>query len=99
MTPLPVELSARAVRDLKRIDAPERRRIREALEQLAVGAETLDVKALAGQSPWLRLRAGDWRVLYRPRTPAEETEMGRGLLVARVVNRRDLLRTVRTLKL
>lgn len=97
MTSLSVEFSARAVRDLKRIDAPERRRIREALEQLALGAENLDVKALAGQSPWLRLRAGDWRVLYRPRTPTEEIQTGPGLLVARVVNRRDLLRAVRTL--
>lgn len=96
---MPVGLSASAVRDLKRIEAPERRRIRTALEELADGTENLDVKPLAGQSPWLRLRTGDWRVLYRSRSPEEEAELGPGLLVARVVNRRDLLRAVRSLTL
>ncbi len=94
---LPVELSSRAVRDVKRIDTPERRRIRDALEALAGGEENLDIKALSGQQPWLRLRAGDWRVLYRPYSPAERAEHGPGLLVARVVNRRDLLKAVCTL--
>lgn len=94
---LSVELSARAVRDVKRIDKSERRRIRDALEALAAGEENLDIKALTGQQPWLRLRAGDWRVLYRPYSPEEQAEHGPGLLVARVVNRRDLLKAVRTL--
>lgn len=92
-----IELSTRAARDIKRIDAPERRRIRAALHELAAGEENLDIKALTGQQPWLRLRAGDWRVLYRPYSPAEQAEHGPGLLVARVVNRRDLLKAVRTL--
>lgn len=94
---LPVELGARAARDIKRMDAPERRRIRSALQELAAGTENLDIKPLSGQQPWLRLRTGDWRVLYRPYSPAEEAERGPGLLVARVVNRRDLLKAVRTL--
>lgn len=89
-----IELTARAARDLRRIDAPARRRIRQALDELAAGVENADVKALTGAAPWLRLRIGDWRVLYRP---LSETEGGPGLLVARVVNRRDLLRAVRTL--
>lgn len=99
MSPAPpcVELSARAMRDLRRIDGHERRRIRQALDELVSGAENADVKALAGQAPWLRLRAGDWRVLYRPLTEAEADQGGPGFLVARVVNRRDLLRAVRTL--
>lgn len=88
-----IELAARTVRDLRRIDSAERRRIRQALDELAAGAENADVKALAGTAPWLRLRVGDWRVLYRPLSEDE----GTGLLVARVVNRRDLLRAVRAL--
>ena len=92
-----IELAGRAMRDLRRIDTPERRRIREALELLASGAENADIKALTGQAPWLRLRTGDWRVLYRPLTEAEAVEGGPGFLVAPVVNRRDLLRAVRTL--
>jgi len=45
----------------------------------------------------LRLRVGDWRVLYRPLSEAEASDGGSGLLVARVVNRRDLLLAARTL--
>ncbi len=91
-----IELATRAVKDLRRLDRPDRDRIRDALQQLAAGAENLDIKALTGSAPWLRLRVGDWRVLYRPLTGAEEPD-GAGLLVARVVNRRDLLRAVGTL--
>lgn len=61
------------------------------------GAENADIKALAGAAPWLRLGAGDWRVLYRPLTETESVEGGPAFLVARVVHRRDLLRAVRTL--
>jgi mRNA interferase RelE/StbE len=92
-----IELATRAVRDLRRIDAGDRRRIQQALEELAAGAENTNVKALAGAAPWLRLRAGDWRILYRPLSEPEAAQGGHGFLVARVVNRRDLLRAVRTL--
>lgn len=91
-----IELATRAVKDLRRLDRPDRDRVRDALQQLAAGAENLDIKALTGSAPWLRLRVGDWRVLYRPLTDAE-AHGGPGLLVARVVNRRDLLRAVGTL--
>lgn len=92
-----VELAQRAVRDLRKMDGAQRRRVRAALEALAVGAENLDVKALAGQAPWLRLRVGDWRVLYRPLSAEEAAAGGPGWLVARVVDRRDLERSVRSL--
>jgi hypothetical protein len=65
--------------------------------------ENLDVKALRGRSPWLRLRVGDWRIVYRPLTRAElkrlDSDELEGYLVARIVNRRDLERTLRTLEL
>lgn len=92
-----IELAPRAVRDLRRIDPQERRRIRVALHELAAGAQNLDVKSLAGAAPWRRLRAGDWRVLYRPLSEQEEGAGGPGYLVARIVDRRDLLRAVRSL--
>lgn len=92
-----IELAMRAVRDLRRMDAPVRRRIRDALTELSAGAENAEVNALAGQAPWLRLRVGDWRVIYRPLTEAETKDHGPGVLIARVVDRRDLLRAVRTL--
>jgi mRNA-degrading endonuclease RelE of RelBE toxin-antitoxin system len=68
----------------------DERRVR--LEQLGGGdAANLDIKALRGRSPWLRMRVGDWRVIYRPADP------GPGWYVARVVNRRDLDATVKQL--
>lgn len=93
-----VQLSRRAIRDLRRVDAPERRRVRAALQVLAAGSNNLDVKPLAGVAPWQRLRVGDWRVLYRPLSDAETGGGDPGILVAPVVNRRNLLRAVRSLQ-
>jgi len=57
---------------------------------LAVGGENIDVVPLVGRSPWLRLRVGDWRVLFRPIDDA--------LWIERLVHRRDLDQAVETLE-
>lgn len=94
-----VFLPRRAERDLRGLGLPDLRRIRSALEALARDDAT-DVKALA-RRPWLRLRAGDYRLLYRPLTTDELAKLGRkepaGCLVARVVHRSELERAVRGL--
>jgi len=90
-----IELARRAVRDLRKMDTPERRRIREALDALAADAGNLDVKALAGRTPWRRMRVGDVRVLYRPLGPDEGHP---GWFVARIIDRRELERAVRSLR-
>ncbi len=95
--PARVQLTRRAERDLRTVPATDRRRIATTLTALAAGAENLDVKALAGISPWLRLRVGDWRVLYRPTTEQEARAAGPGLFIARIINRRDLERATRSL--
>jgi mRNA interferase RelE/StbE len=96
MTPEPrIELASRAVRDVRKMDPQERRRIQRGIQDLAAGAENADVKAIAGRPPWLRMRVGDWRVLYRPMT--EQEAAGGGILIARVIARRDLERSVRLL--
>ena len=97
-----IELSRRAQRDLRGLrGSPDLGRALEGLDRLAEGAENLDIKALQGAAPWLRLRVGDVRVIYRPLT-AEELQNLRGpsavgFLVARVVNRRDLDRAIESL--
>src|SRR4051794_40856408 len=91
-----IELARRAVRDLRRLDRPDLRRVREGLEALAAGTEGLDVKPLAGRAPWRRLRVGDFRVLYRP-LAADEGDGRHGWLVARVINRRELDRALKAL--
>jgi mRNA-degrading endonuclease RelE of RelBE toxin-antitoxin system len=110
MTSAHVELSGKARRDLKRLGpGPERKAV---IDALTVGlaaipqAENLDIKALEGAMPYLRLRVGDYRVIYRPLEANEIAEVAerRGLskvgaayLVARIVHRRDLERAVASL--
>jgi mRNA interferase RelE/StbE len=94
-----IVLSRRAERDLRRIGRGEAlARLREALEGLADGEASLDVKPLAGSAPWHRLRVGDYRVLYRAVEPDEAGDSDARFLVARVVHRRDLERAVTTLE-
>ncbi|MDO8187285.1 type II toxin-antitoxin system RelE/ParE family toxin [Conexibacter sp. JD483] len=99
-----VELSRRALRDLRRIDRCDRRRLLDVLErELAAEPQppNLDVKQLAGRAPWLRLRRGGYRIPYRPLADAELATLGAaqpsGFLVERVVDRGDLDRAVTTL--
>jgi mRNA-degrading endonuclease RelE of RelBE toxin-antitoxin system len=91
-----VVLSRRAVRDIRRIGpGPELRRIREALHRLQQDDAGVDIKPLQGRAPWMRLRIGDYRVLYRP--VGEEERADAELLVARIVSRGDLQRAVSSL--
>ena len=73
----------------------------DGLDRLAEGAANLDAKARQGAAPWLRLRMGDVRVIFRPLTTEElrvlPSSPSAGFLVARVVNRRDLDRAIETL--
>jgi mRNA-degrading endonuclease RelE of RelBE toxin-antitoxin system len=99
-----VELSKRALRDLRRLDHPVRKRLLDLLEgELAAEPQppNLDVKALVGRSPWLRLRRGEHRVIYRPLTDAELARLNAsesaGFLVERIVDRRDLERAASSL--
>jgi hypothetical protein len=61
----------------------------------------LDIKTLVGRPPWLRLRRGEYRVLYRPLTDGElqalHASEKAGFLVERLVDRGDLERAASTL--
>lgn len=100
-----VELSKRALRDLRRIDHRSRRRLLDLLEsELAAEPQpaNLDIKPLTGRAPWLRVRRGEYRVLYRPLTSDELRTLGEanhaGFLVERVIDRGDLERAASTLR-
>jgi mRNA-degrading endonuclease RelE of RelBE toxin-antitoxin system len=74
-----VELSQRALRDLRRINHQNRKRLLDLLENdLAAEPQpaNLDIKPLTGRPPWLRLRRGEYRVLYRPLTSSEIRTLG-----------------------
>jgi mRNA-degrading endonuclease RelE of RelBE toxin-antitoxin system len=92
-----VELSKRALRDLRRIDHKSRKRLLDLLEKdLAAEPQpaNLDIKTLTGRAPWLRLRRGEHHILYRPLTQAELQTLNAneqaGYLVERIIDRRDL---------
>lgn len=61
-----VELAKPAQNYLSRLDAPTKKRIVNALRQLAIDPDTttLDIKPLAGMPGYLRLRVGNYRIIY-----------------------------------
>jgi mRNA interferase RelE/StbE len=62
--------TARARRDLKRLDPPVRRKVIAALDALVTSDPPAgDVRKLAGSDEW-RLRVGEWRVRFE-RDPAQ----------------------------
>lgn len=86
-----VEFSPRAERDLRKLGSgPHRQQIRSALQALAAGEPNVDVKPLTGRAPWRRLRAGNYRVLYRP----VDRDGDPVIWVERIVGRDELERAV-----
>jgi mRNA-degrading endonuclease RelE of RelBE toxin-antitoxin system len=85
-----ITLAPRATRDLKRLDRVTRKRVQHAFEALAVDAANLDVKQIAGHAPWRRLRVGEHRVIARELADERDSRY----LIARVIDRRDLHRTI-----
>lgn len=67
--PKPVEYSRDALGTLARIDRKTAERIVEKIEQLAVDPASLanNVRRLKGGRGMMRLRVGDWRVIYDDR--------------------------------
>jgi mRNA interferase RelE/StbE len=88
-----VRLSRRAAKDLDALPAKVARRVADALEKLGESPQAagFDAKLLVGRRPWRRLRVGNHRVLFRMSDGAKV------LLVARVVDRKELEQAVLTL--
>jgi mRNA interferase RelE/StbE len=59
-----MEVTPRARRDLRNLDPPVRKRVREALERLVEDPAEAQLVRLQGSED-LRLRVGDWRVRLR----------------------------------
>ena len=103
-----VELSGRASSDIDSIgQGSDQRRIARQLGQ-KLEAYLLynagDVRPIVGTNGWLRLRIGDYRILFRILTGDEVEILNRrgpplmsGALVERIIHRSDLSRAVRRL--
>jgi len=61
-SPWRLRFTARAERDLRRLDSPVRARVYAALERLGEDPHAGALRKLSGRSE-SRLRVGDWRVL------------------------------------
>jgi mRNA-degrading endonuclease RelE of RelBE toxin-antitoxin system len=85
-----IKLAPRAIRDLKGLDPQTRKRVQRAFQALEADGASLDVKPVAGHAPWRCLRVGEHRVLYRELADEADARY----LVARVIDRRDLHRTI-----
>jgi mRNA interferase RelE/StbE len=81
-----VELKPAAVRDLKAIPERERKRIKTRIDALAENPRPHGVKALQGGEGYLRLRVGDYRIIY---TVLDQVLL---VVVIRVGNRREVYR-------
>ncbi|MGH3318817.1 MAG: type II toxin-antitoxin system RelE family toxin [Streptosporangiaceae bacterium] len=65
MTRWRIEITRDAVKTLAKMDKPVRRRIQAAVDRLAYQPRPPGVVALKGDRGYLRLRVGDYRVVYR----------------------------------
>lgn len=103
-----LEFAPRAARELKKLAKRERVSVIEKLDDLATipTPSNLDVEPLKGRAPYLRLRVGAFRVLFRRLQPAElkalETRRGvtgpSGFFIERIVNKADVERAIDTLE-
>lgn len=62
-----IELTPAAVRQLRKLDGMVRRRIVIAIDRLTATPRPAGVKALTGHADLLRIRVGDYRVIYTVR--------------------------------
>lgn len=59
-----VELSKRAAKELRKLDRPVQARIVAALALLREEPRPSTAKVLVGQAGYLRVRVGDYRIIY-----------------------------------
>jgi mRNA interferase RelE/StbE len=83
-----IEWTTRALRELRKLDKAAARRVLRAVTRLADDPRPAGVRALVGEpSGTLRLRVGDYRVVY----PVEEGRIV--VTVVRVGHRREVYRS------
>lgn len=83
-----LEFTTPAARQVRKLDPQARSRIRVATDGLRDEPRPAGVKALTGSPGLLRIRVGDWRVIYR----VEDARLV--VLVVEVGHRREVYRDV-----
>jgi len=78
-----IQLSRRAIKDIKNLDEPIKIRVWESIINMLKHPESVDIKKLKGKSREYRLRVGDWRVRFQ----VDYTQ--KTYLITHVKHRRD----------
>lgn len=60
-----IEFTSAAERKVQKLDPPTRRRVQAAIELLAANPHPPAAKRIKGQRDRLRVRTGDYRIVYR----------------------------------
>lgn len=77
-----------AQRALRRLDPAARKSIAQVIDSLATDPRPAGTRSLVGHRPWLRVRSGDYRVIYA----VDDQE--RLVTVAAAGRRRDIYRNL-----
>ena len=83
-----LDIRPRARRSLRQLDPPVRKAVAETIDGLATDPRPPGVRPLTGHRPYLRVRSGDYRVIYAV------DDRARVVTVAAVGHRREVYRTL-----
>jgi mRNA interferase RelE/StbE len=82
-----IEVRPRARRSLRQLDPSVRKAIAQLIDGLATNPRPLGAAPLTGHRPYLRVRSGDYRVIYCV------DDRARAVTVAAVGHRREIYRS------
>jgi mRNA interferase RelE/StbE len=83
-----IEIRPRARRALRQLDPPARKAVARVIDVLATDPRPPGARPLTGHRPYLRVRAGDYRVIYAV------DDSARMITVAAVGHRREVYRAL-----
>jgi mRNA interferase RelE/StbE len=83
-----LDIRPRARRSLRQLDPPVRKAVAETIDGLATDPRPPGVRPLTGHRPYLRVRSGDYRVIYAV------DDRARVVTVAAVGHGREVYRTL-----
>ncbi len=98
-------MSKKAFKDLKRLRSTNAyEKVKKAIEEdlrTEPHPQNLDIKFLKANKPWMRMRVGSHRVLFRPLSKAELAKYSakRGFAVERIIDRKELETVIAKLRL
>lgn len=82
-----LEIRPRARRSLRQLDPPVRKAVAQVIDSLAADPRPAGCLPLTGHRPYLRVRSGDYRVIYTV------DDHARAVIVAAIGHRREIYRS------